>query len=424
MNATETPALLLMAEYNGTLAAARCLSRQGVSVVLATSNRLAPARWSRSVSEILPSPSFSEGPGALVDWLLSVGKQGRKYVLYPTCDELAWLLAFYGEELSAYFHLYSPPPSVLRAVLDKRELHGAASAVGIDTPRTWYPQSEGELPQLMQQTAACIVKPRTQTFFRSQAKGGHASSLAQLQQVWRQYISGGYASEVAAHMQDVHLPMVQELLPSAAQRVYSISGFVDRSGLLLDSRASSKVLQLPRAAGVGVCFESVAVDPTLAGKLQDLCRHLGYFGVFEAEFVEHEGKQLLIDFNPRYFGQMAFDIARDMQLPWLAHLCALGQEDLARDAARSAQRTGPTFYADSPAVEWFLLTGRLLGAVDRKESTFWRDWLKQTAPTRAEAIRDPQDPAPARAAYLNRLWRSLRYPRGLWRSLHSRPANS
>ena len=422
MNATDTPALLLMAEYNGTLAAARCLSQRGVPVVLATSNRLAPARWSNAVSQIEPSPAFSAGPKAVFDWLLSLGQQGRKYVLYPTCDELAWLLAFYGEQLSAYYHLYSPPPAVLRAVLDKRELHGAASAVGIDTPRTWYPKSEDELAQVMQVVSACIVKPRTQTFFRSQAKGGHAGNLAQLQAVWRQYITGGYASEVAAHMEDVHLPMVQELLPSAARRVYSISGFVDRSGLLLDSRASSKILQLPRAAGVGVCFESVPVDAALAGKLQDLCLHLGYFGVFEAEFVEHEGKQLLIDFNQRYFGQMAFDIARDMQLPWLAHLCALGQEDQARQVASKSQRNGPTHYADSPAVTWYLLTGTLLGAVDRQERTHWRDWLTRTAATRAEAINDPQDPTPGRVAKLNRLWRSLRYPRGLWRSLHSRPA--
>lgn len=411
-----------MAEYNGTLAAARCLAKQGVPVVIATSNIYAPARWSRTVSRIEPAPSFREGPAAVLAWLLRFGQQGPKHVLYPTCDELAWLLAFHGEQLSQYYHMYSPPPAVLRAVLDKRELHEAASTVGIATPRTWYPRSEEELIPLMQQVQACIVKPRTQVFFKSQAKGGHAMDLKQLQKVWRQYMAGGYASEVAADMQDVHEPMVQELLPAAAQRVYSISGFVDRSGVLLDSRASSKILQLPRAAGVGVCFESVPVDTELAGKLQALCRHLGYFGIFEAEFVEHEGRQLLIDFNPRYFGQMAFDIARDMPLPWLAHLSALGQEARARDVVSHSRGTGPVHYADSQALTWFLSVGTLLGAVGSSERAQWRTWLTQTASSRAEAICDPHDPAPARAAFVGRLLHSLRYPRGLWRSLHSRPA--
>jgi D-aspartate ligase len=422
MNAAETPALLLMAEYNGTLAAARCLARHGVPVVLATSNMLAPARWSRAVSRIEHAPPFGDGPGAVVNWLLQMGRQGRKHVLYPTCDEMAWLLAFHGEALSEYYHLYSPAPAVLRAVLDKRELYNAAGAADIDVPRTWYPQSEDELEQVMQAAKACIVKPRTQTFFRSQAKGGHAVNLQQLREVWHQYCAGGYASEVAAHMPDIRYPMVQELLPGAAQRVYSISGFADRSGTLLDSRASSKILQLPRAAGVGVCFESVTVDAALAGKLQALCRQLGYFGVFEAEFVEHEGRQLLIDFNPRYFGQMAFDIARDMELPWLAHLCALGQEEEARAVARNSRRDGPTYYADSPAVRWYLFMGTLLGGVDRSERMHWRDWMARTQSHRAEAICDAADPAPARAAFIGRLRHALRYPRGLWRSLRSRPA--
>src|SRR5690606_37448956 len=70
MNVTHAPALLLMAEYNGTLAAARCLARHGSRITVATDNILAPARWSKSVSRVESCPSFGAGPTAIAEWLI------------------------------------------------------------------------------------------------------------------------------------------------------------------------------------------------------------------------------------------------------------------------------------------------------------------------------------------------------------------
>ena len=73
-------------------------------------------------------------------------------------------------------------------------------------------------------------------------------------------------------------------------------------------RAARKIVQQPRSIGIGLCFEPALVDPLLAERTKRLCERIGYYGVFELEFILAEGKAMLIDFNGRFYHQMAFDI--------------------------------------------------------------------------------------------------------------------
>jgi predicted ATP-grasp superfamily ATP-dependent carboligase len=420
MMAQKTPVLLLMAEYNGTLAAARCLSENGASVTIATSSLLAPSRWSNAVKRVESCPDFEEGPTRLAEWLIEYGSRNEKHVLYPTCDEIAWLLAHFHSELSKYYYLYSPGGETLRTLLDKRHLYEAATAVGLETPRTWHPREESELPGILEQVSACLVKPRSQTFFKTHAKGGHATTLPELKRVWQEYRSSGYAAELTREIGDLNFPMIQDYLPEAANAVCSISGFAIRSGQIIDTLASRKVLQLPPRAGVGLCFESADVDPHLVDLLSALCRNIGYYGVFEAEFIRHDGRDFLIDFNPRYFGQVGFDIARGMQLPWLAQLCATGNEKAAQRFARIRTASlKPSYYADSIALRWHLATGALFGRVSLAERHKWLAWLASRPDRFVDAILRPGDMVPAVAATAGKLWYSVRHPRGFWRKVRS-----
>lgn len=103
--------------------------------------------------------------------------------------------------------------------------------------------------------------------------------------------------------------------------MYSLAGFVDRSGEILGVRASQKVVQSPRGMGVGLLFREAPVDPEVLEGLARLCRRTGYFGVFEVEFVRADGGHHLIDFNPRYYGQVQFEISRGLSLPQLVSHC-------------------------------------------------------------------------------------------------------
>jgi predicted ATP-grasp superfamily ATP-dependent carboligase len=416
---TEIPALLLMPEYDGTLAAARSLQKMGVPVHVASSQPLAPALWSRGVKRRLRSPAFKRGPTHVLEWLLEHGTREPGAVLYPTSDEMAWLISRHKNALKDHYRLYSPGIETLRAVLDKRRLYMACAMIGIDVPRTWYPEDEAELTRITGASTHFLVKPRTQVFFKSQAKGGLTHSLADLKRVWQDYRRSSFAPELVADMEDITIPMVQEFIAVAKQGVHSISGFVNKEGKILATRGSCKLLQLPPSAGIGVCFESLEPDPKLVTAIATLCQRLGYFGVFEVEFLQSDDRHLLIDFNPRYYGQMEFDIARGMELPWLAHLSALDDEPAAINESQSMlpDQAHPQSYRNRLAVEWRLAVGGLGGAVSRDEIQHWRAWLRNNNGCSVDAFLNRSDPGPSLAAFASILWSSMRHPRGFWRSI-------
>jgi hypothetical protein len=66
-----------------------------------------------------------------------------------------------------------------------------------------------------------------------------------------------------------------------------------------------------------------------------VCELSGYVGVFEAAFIRASTDPRLIDFNPRFFGQMRFDVVRGLPAPWRTYL---PRRDRRRHAARSHGR--------------------------------------------------------------------------------------
>jgi hypothetical protein len=211
---------------------------------------------------------------------------------------------------------------------------------------------------------------------------------------------------------------VQEYLHDAARGTYSLSGFVDREGRLLIARGSVKVLQQPQAVGIGLCFENFEPPEGMAERLRELCVRLGYFGVFEAELIPNGEHWQLIDFNPRYFGQMGFDIARGAPLPWLAHLSAAGDEEGALRVAQHAPRgNGMRAYRDLIGIYSKFVTGRAAGTLDADATRHWRAWLRKHDGHAVDAAYSPNDPLPAVASAASQLWRTVRHPRSTWKEL-------
>jgi D-aspartate ligase len=415
-----TPALLLMPEFAGTLAAARCLAGHGVPVHVAAHNRSAPAYWSRFVSKRLRGPSFCNGPEPIVKWLLQRRSEQCREVLYPTCDEMAWLLARHRDALAPHYYLYSPDFSAIRSILDKRALYQVCREVGIDVPETWYPETESELERVIRLLPDCLIKPRTQTFYNAHAKGDLARGESDLRLAWQCFRAAEFAPDVVAEVPDIGIPMVQQYVSVKTTGVLSVSGFIDQQGRLLASRGSRKILQCPPYAGIGLCFEAVEPPEQTVEMVCALCRKLGFHGVFEVEFLQSGQRHLLIDFNPRYFGQMGLDIARGMELPWLAHLCALGDEQAAIAAAQAADcsvATRPHRFHNQIALSWRLATGSVFGVIGSDDRRRWREWMKQSSGRSVDAFlrRDDLRPGVAMAATI--LHNALRYPRGFWRSL-------
>jgi predicted ATP-grasp superfamily ATP-dependent carboligase len=247
--------LLLGADYYGTLAAARAFGKAGVRVTMADDNRQARALYSRYVADRLVHPPLSS-PDELVDWLVRWGTKNPGTFLYPPNDHLAWLFATHKDLLSTVFTMYSPSERTVITLLDKKRLHEACLAVGIEVPDT---HALGALPiesTLMRSLPfPILLKPRTQVYLKSGIKGfiahDHVELAAELQR-FRELVD--FDPVLTARHPDIAEPMIQEYLPAAETGIFSVSGFVGHDGQIV-ARGAMKVLQRPRKVGIGLCFE-------------------------------------------------------------------------------------------------------------------------------------------------------------------------
>ncbi|WP_199741949.1 carbamoyl-phosphate synthase [Corallococcus sp. CA047B] len=420
--AARPPALLFSANFYGTLAAARCLGRHGVDVTVADTGRLGPASYSRFVSRRVQCPPESQ-PEAFLQWLVDFGlREPVKHVLYPTSDELAWLIAAHRPKLEDLFHLYDPGVDAVYGLLNKRRLYEVGTEVGLHLPRTWFPQSEADLEQVRREASfPVLLKPTTQILHATHRKGQPVSSPEDLAREYREFARDTYAPMLVKFDPAVVNPMVQEFHPEAAEGIYSLSGFVDESGELFEARAAMKVLQRPRKLGVGVCFESAPLRPDLVAGLTRLCQRLGYHGVFEVEFIQTKDSYLLIDFNPRFYGQMGFDIARGLPLPLLAYHAATGNREALANAVADARavsaRHDEEVFCNRIALEMLLNLQRLSGALPATEARQWREWLNTHREKAVDPLIDRDDMMPAAVELATIAYGSARHPRAFLRMM-------
>jgi D-aspartate ligase len=413
------PALLTVASYNGTLAAVRALGRVGIPVTTADRSTFAIGAWSRYASARLQSPEVRDTP-RFVKWLIDFGQQHDKHVLLPTSDDTAWLFALHREELSRYFHLSAPPFTVISRLLNKASLYDEAVAAGLDVPRTWFPRDAADLDRCRREARfPVVIKPRTQVLFRTKSKGHYVENADALSDRYSSFAVQRHEAGLVKLDPAAAQPMVQEFHREAATGIYSISAYA-HDGRLLGPRGARKLLQQPRRLGIGVCFEEAEILPQLAAGLTRLVERVGFAGVFEAEFIETPDGPLLIDFNPRFYNQMAFDIARGVPLPLLAYYDALGDRErldiLSQDMAMAAPSHGRVF-VDLISLRLLLAAQRLSGALSREEKRRWTEWYESNRSRCTYAVLDAEDRLPAWFAGMQLAFRCARHPRNFVRSI-------
>ncbi|HQR29029.1 MAG TPA: carbamoyl-phosphate synthase [Anaeromyxobacteraceae bacterium] len=419
---SRAPVLLTMADYYGTLAAVRSLGRAGIGVSVAESRLLVPARWSRHVRQVHACPDPEAAPSAFAAWLVDLGRRSPGQVLLPTSDGIAWILAVHREALAPHFVVDSPPPETVYALLNKWRLQELCRSVGLETPWTALPADDAELEALAREIRyPVMVKPQTQVGLWPHQKGRVVEDgrtlvalYGDLQRATRVQPELLALDPLAAR------PLLQAFSTSAADGIYTVSGFSDARHDVFLAQASRKILQRPRRLGVGLCFEEADLDPSVAGGIERLCRKLGYRGVFEVEFVQEGGRHLLIDFNPRFFGEMAFDVDRGLDLPMLAYLAAVGDrsglEAVLPEARRAVASRGDRVFCSGVQMSTQFLVQLLAGGGRPDERAHWRGWLRAHRGRVTHPSLDRSDPVPWLVDAAREVTAMLAHPRAAWRA--------
>jgi D-aspartate ligase len=392
-----TPVLLTMPAYGGTLAAVRQLGSNGVPVVVAGHDILAAARWSHYASRFVSCPPVQESD-RFIEWLIAYGERQPGHVLLPTSDETALLFASNLKLLERYFRLYQPPLESTLRVLDKKRLWEACRRAGIDTLPSWFPSDEGELRGLAAKLPfPLLIKPRTQVRRVSRDKGVVVRSLDDLLPSYRAVASQERYLTGCNKLRDAYAPMLQQFAEEANKTVYSVSGFIDRSGEVMAVRGATKVLQRNRPVGIGVCFEASPLEDELVEAVKRLCHEVGHFGVFEVEFLRLDRSWAVIDFNPRFYHQMGLDIARGMPLPMWAYLGACGEESVLRvEVQRAAHASdGPaSIFCDRFTFRALLTAMTITGRLRSQEAAQWKRWYEDHRAGAVDVAIDVSDPLP------------------------------
>jgi hypothetical protein len=126
-----------------------------------------------------------------------------------------------------------------------------------------------------------------------------------------------------------------------------------------------------------LCFEEADVVPELAERTVRLCERIGYYGAFEVVFILCRGRPLLIDFNGRFYNQLAFDIARGMDLPSPVYAASIGRSDeVARltSAFLSRSETGGLVFCNSFGLSVTLAAQQASRAISPGDARRWKAW--------------------------------------------------
>ncbi|HYX35612.1 MAG TPA: hypothetical protein VE954_21150 [Oligoflexus sp.] len=413
--------LLTLGDYYGTLAAARYFGKLGIPVYLAEWRRFVPSALSKYVTKVIRCPNVSDWQ-AFSDWLLDFGQRQPGLFLYPTSDDTAWIYASRKKNLSQYYYMLQPGSETIYSLLNKVKLHELCEKAGLKAPKTHLVHSEFDLQKVAEGLEyPVLIKPRTQIGSITRAKGHICQTKAELLEAYPKFMKkNSYVPEIKAIDPFIEWPMIQSFHKDAMGNTLSIAGVTLESGEIFLVRGSKKVIQRPRKLGIGLCFQGCDIPPEIAEACRLFCKEAKYFGAFELEmiYVEETETYLLIDFNPRYYSQMAFEIARDLPIPGLVYMAAAGKSAELNQLVTTA-KAWKSHSKDIYSIKWlfylFLSTALMGRNISWKEYTGWLKWLYEDQTHYVDAVMDRSDRRPFFGDVLTQMFHYVRHPFSTYR---------
>ncbi|MGH3043499.1 MAG: hypothetical protein ACRDM2_02115 [Gaiellaceae bacterium] len=273
---------------------------------------------SRYVTErVLLGGNGLRNPGdALLDTLRRIADGGR-VVLFPERDENVELVLDRWDEVREVADVPLPgDPEVARRMRRKEILVLEAEKAGVPAPRTVLASDEAAI-RAAGLEPPFLVKPAEGQEFAATfgEKAVVARGLDDAVAVWRRAREHGFDM------------IVQELIPDATDRIYSLFTYVGRSGEPLGSVVGRKVRQSPIDFGSSAVFE-VDYVPEVEEQGQRLLRSAGYTGFAHIEMAHdlRDGSFKLIEVNTRTPIWGGLVMTRAFDLAELAYRDLAGEE--------------------------------------------------------------------------------------------------
>jgi len=312
-----TPGALVLGSDFRALGVVRSLGRRGVPCALVDS--VPRAAWFSRYVGVRARWSGSMLDAGLCDLLLDLARRRRLdgWVVFPMQDDTVELVARHRDRLGRVFRVPTPCWPVVRQALDKRLAYALAGRAGVPCPRTWYPACARDLERLDVAYPA-VLKPACSIALQAatRRKAFVAACRAELDEHYRRAVALVGAEGL----------MVQELVPGGGSGQLSVAAFC-RDGRMLVAMTARRSRQYPVDFGLSSCFVEAVELPELLGPAARLLDVMGLSGMVEVEFKRdpRDGRDKLLDVNPRAWGWHALCQACGIDFPLLAYREALGE---------------------------------------------------------------------------------------------------
>jgi predicted ATP-grasp superfamily ATP-dependent carboligase len=348
MSAAPAGAVVTGASYRA-LAVVRSLGRRGVRVRVVRSDEHVLAESSRYARGGLQWPAGDAS--RRVGYLLELAARERLdgWVLIPTHDEEAALVARHADALGVRYRLTTPSWETLSIAYDKRRTHAFATAEGLAQPWTAFPADESEL--------AC-ASGRFPVVLKPAVKESH--NRLTVDKAWRADDEGTLRRRYseASRLVDPRILMLQELVAGDGRAQLSFAALCS-AGEVVASVVARRTRQYPMDFGRASSFVETIDDPSVEDDARRLLRAMRFTGMVEVEFKRdpRTGANLLLDVNPRAWGWQSLCGRAGVDFPYLLWRLATGEAIPATRAAAGVRWV--RMATDVPAAAGELAAGRL-----------------------------------------------------------------
>lgn len=288
---------------------AQSLGSRGIDVIGCDDVDLTVLAFSKFVSKncIYTSPERDEDQ--FIDDLLQIVKEnkpkdGMPYVLIPAFRD-AKIIAKHKQKFAGLVTVACPDFDAIEQVDHKDAFARTAKEFGVESPKTWLPEDEGDVEAALQDMQFPVfIKPPDDVGGRGISKIDSAQDLR-----------GAFKD-----LQNRY-PDEQILIQALADGVdYCFCGLFDQ-GKLVASMVYHNLQKFPNEAGPGVVRETVASE-RFDKMAEKLMKPLKWHGVAGIDFMWDEREDSvpsIIEVNPRFWAGLDHSVKSNVDFPWLLY---------------------------------------------------------------------------------------------------------
>ena len=320
--------LVTGSEHPAGLAALRALDRAGFETWAAVQSRTSLGARSRAAAGLVDVPDPRDEPEGFVGALADAAERLDAAAVLPGTE--AALLAMEGRESAfpASVAVGSAPEGTLLKATGKIALALLSLRAGFDTPPHRVVAADDPVATYDLSFPA-IVKPLQSEL----STDGHLQRFE--------------ANRVESHDQ---LNQALRALPDEAGLVqpYIEGRLISVNGVAFEGAVHGVNQHLvhrvwPDRCGQAVHCETIPMTPGREHAVTAFMEELGWSGVFNLQLIERDGRDHVIDLNPRFYVSMTLAVAAGLNLPaiWTSLLLGLPFEDRGyRTGVRFRQEKG------------------------------------------------------------------------------------